>query len=127
MPEILYYACGKTLSHEKEIDIYIQYLQLLSFLLAFAINLYIIFCYCFRRYKEPIQSHQFFVIVVSLHVLVITSVEFACFISLETGLIKYVSLNDPVVWLHRLDVPAATCFLAAYRRGCSIFYLAIIT
>ena len=117
MPRIIDYTCGKTFNYQREISTaqYVEYLQLLCFFLAFALNTYIIFCYYFKRYNEPLKSHQFFVILVSLQVLIITSLEFAYFISIATSLADVISLNDPVVWSHRLDVPASTWFLAAYR------------
>ena len=86
-------------------------------LVALIMNLYIIFCYYFKRYREPINSHQIFIIVISC---LVAFTSFTFFPSeLLSGLIANPFIRSfhyrLLVWTRRLDVIFCKAFLSIYR------------
>ena len=94
---------------------YIAFLQFSISITVILMSLYIIFCYFFKRYKEPIASHQSLVIMTSLQTLVVSLKEFVYLFLTEPGFPAHTSTNFPLVWSHHLNIMASTLLLALYR------------
>ena len=88
--------------------------QMLVLSVIFILNVYVVFCYCFRRFDEPFKSHQYFIILLSLQAIFSTIIHFLYFIFL---IIDYFEdcVWTAVFWTDGLEIHFSACFLAVYR------------